>query len=240
MKDDPADPVRSCLVAYNAWASTYDAIDNPVIAQASVVLSRRANWFAGARVLELGCGTGRNAAWALGAGVRSYIGVDASPGMLAVARKRLEDPRVSWLEADLLRGGELATSGGAFEVALVCLVLEHFRDVGPIVSAAASALAPAGRLVVLEMHPRLHEMGVGANFRLGDREVRLDSFKHTAEEFLLAAQAAGLRNGSATDHVPSPEALDRSAKLARYAGIPVVLEVVAERPGGAVQSSRLG
>jgi SAM-dependent methyltransferase len=233
MGDDPAAPLRSCRAAYDAWASTYDVIDNPVIAQAAVVLSRRASWFAGARVLELGCGTGRNAAWALGAGARSFVGVDASPAMLALARKRLDDPRVSWIEADLLGGGALVASGGArFDVALICLVLEHFRDAGPVVSAAAAALAPGGHLVVLEMHPHLHELGVGANFRLGEREVRLDSFKHTAEELLLAAGAAGLRNGSAADHVPSPEALERSGKLARYAGVPVVLEVVAERALG--------
>lgn len=230
MRDDPTDPLRSCLAAYDAWASTYDAIDNPLVAQAAAALSRRASWFAGARVLELGCGTGRNAAWALGAGARSFVGVDASPGMLAVARERLTDPRASWLEADLVRGGALAAAGGArFEVALLCLVLEHVRDVGPVVSAAASALAPAGRLVVFELHPGLHDLGVGANFRLGDREVRLDSFRHTAGEILLAAEAAGLRGTPAIDHVPSPEALERSAKLARYAGRPVLLEVVAER-----------
>ncbi len=230
MKDEPADPLRSCLAAYDAWASTYDVIDNPLVAQAAVVLSRRASWFAGARVLELGCGTGRNAAWALGAGARSFVGVDGSPGMLAVARRRLAEPRVSWIEADLVRGGALAASGGArFEVALICLVLEHVRDPGPVVSAAASALAPAGRLVVIELHPGLHDLGVGANFRLGDREVRLDSFRHTAGEILLAAGAAGLEGGQAVDHAPSPEALERSAKLARYADRPVLLEVMAFR-----------
>jgi ubiquinone/menaquinone biosynthesis C-methylase UbiE len=233
MSDDAADPLRSCLAAYDAWASTYDTLDNPLIAQAAVALARHAAWFDGARVLELGCGTGRNAAWALAAGAQRFVGVDASPGMLAVARKRLADPRASWLEAELVRGASLATARGArFDVALICLVLEHVRDVGPVVAAAASALAPAGRLVVLELHPALHELGVGANFRLGDREVRLDSFRHTAEELVLAATAADLSRAEAADHVPSPEALARSAKLARYAGRPVLLELVAERALG--------
>ena len=117
-----SDDVRA---AYDAWAQTYDAIDNPMIAQAAAVLDARAAWFTGARVLELGCGTGRNAAACLSHGARGYTGVDASPGMLAIARSRYTDPRTRWIEADMCSGARTAARDAGFDLVLICLVLEH-------------------------------------------------------------------------------------------------------------------
>lgn len=219
------DSVRDCFAAYDQWAATYDTIDNPMVAQAVEVLTARAAWLDHARVLELGCGTGRNAALALAAGALAYVGVDGSAGMLAMARARAADPRVTFHHGDLVA----PVPGGPFDVVLVCLVLEHVRDVAPVVAAAASALAPSGRLVAIELHPGLHARGVGANFRVADSEVRLPSFAHGAAELIAAAQAAGLPAAVAIPHRPSPAALARSAKLGRFADLPVLLELSATR-----------
>ncbi len=227
---DSSDAARACVTAYDAWAQTYDQIDNPLIAQASVVLEERARWLSSARVLDLGCGTGRNAALGLAAGATHYVGVDASAGMLEVARGRVNDERASFVEGDLLEGARrLSERGDRFDVALVCLVLEHVEDVAPIIDAAAALLDPSGRLLVLELHPSLHARGVGANFRLGDREVRLPSFRHDEDELARAIAGAGLRLVTATSHAPSPLALARSPKLVRYVSQDVLLEVVAAR-----------
>ena len=99
----------------------------------------------------------------------------------------------------------------------------------PVLAAAAAQLAPGGRLVVIELHASLHDRGVGANFELGGREVRIASFWHEARDPLLEIDRLGLRTLYAVDHVPSPAALARSAKLARYAGSPVLLELVATK-----------
>jgi SAM-dependent methyltransferase len=207
------------LAAYDRWASTYDTIDNPLIAQSAAVLAARRGIFDGAAVLELGCGTARNGVLALAAGARRYVGVDGSPGMLARARERLDDPRARFVLGDLT-----TPVGEDFDVALICLVLEHVEGVAPVVAAAR-----ARRLLVLELHPDLHAGGVGANFRVGDEEVRLPSVRHDAAELEAAARAAGFREVSARSHLPSPEALARSPKLARYAGRPVLLELDATR-----------
>jgi len=227
------DPTRTaCLAAYDRWAASYDRLDNPLVAQATEALAGRAAWLAGARVLELGCGTGRHAPACLAAGAARYVGVDASPGMLAVARRRLADPRVTWVEADATA---VPAGLGPFDVVLICLVLEHFATVDGILAAAAAALAPDGRLLVLELHPGLHDAGVRAHFRAGDEEVRLPSYRHTAGELLAAAARAGLEDAAAIEHRPGPAALARSAKLARYRGRAVLLEVSATRalPRGA-------
>jgi ubiquinone/menaquinone biosynthesis C-methylase UbiE len=220
------DHAADCLAAYDAWAATYDVIDNPLVTQSAVLLDERAAWFAGARVLELGCGTGRNAAFARAAGARQYIGVDGSPGMLAVARQRFGDEAVRFIEADLISGAQQAGEGGRFDVVLICLVLEHVADITPVIAAAAALLAPRGRLVILELHADMHARGFGANFRVGDREVRLPSIRHEGDELAAAIRAAGLTVESLRDCRPTPPALARSAKLSRYGDRPVLIEIV--------------
>ncbi|HWE27102.1 MAG TPA: class I SAM-dependent methyltransferase, partial [Polyangia bacterium] len=74
---------------YDVWAATYDVVDNPLVAMATVALEAIAGVFAGARVLELGCGTARNAVVILAGGAREYVGVDASAEMLARGRARV-------------------------------------------------------------------------------------------------------------------------------------------------------
>jgi SAM-dependent methyltransferase len=225
-----ASHAQTCLAAYDLWAATYDRIDNPLVAQAGAVLAERARWFAGARVLELGCGTGRNAAFCLEAGAAGYVGIDGSAAMLAQARRRFEDSRVAWMEADLLAGAARAGRKGArFDVVLLCLVLEHLEDVEPVIAAGAATLARGGRLIMVELHPSLHDCGIGANFTVGELELRLPSFRHTAEELVQATGRAGLRPILWVDHLPTAPALARSAKLARYVKRPVLVEVVAAR-----------
>jgi SAM-dependent methyltransferase len=215
-----SDEVRA---GYDAWAPDYDALDNPLIAQATAVLEDHAALFETARVLELGCGTGRNLAFALLSGAREVVGVDGSPGMLAVAKKRL--PRARFVE------GPLTTPvGDGFDVALICLVLEHVEDVRPVIRAAADALAPGGHLLMMELHAALRAKQVGANFRVGDVEYRLPSFLHEGVELADACRAAGLREVEVRDHRPDPRALSRSPKLAaRYAGQLILVEVVATK-----------
>lgn len=211
--------------AYDAWAASYDEMDNPLIAHAGVALAAHAGAFAGARVIELGCGTGRNAAYAFAVGAMDYTGVDGSPGMLEVARRRVQ--RGSWVLGDLVDGTRRA--GGGFDVALVCLVLEHVKEVAPVLAAARGALREGGLMVVLELHPALHERGVGANFRATPdaEEVRLPSYRHDAEELGAALVGVGFEVVRVVEHAPSEAALARSAKLGRYAGQPVLLEIVA-------------
>jgi SAM-dependent methyltransferase len=215
-----SDEVRK---GYDAWAPGYDALDNPLIAQATVVLEDHEALFDGARVLELGCGTARNLAFALIAGAREVVGVDGSPGMLEVARKRL--PRARFVE------GPLTTPvGSTFDLALICLVLEHVEDVRPVIRAAAEALAPGGHLLMMELHAALRAQQVGANFRVGEVEYRLPSFLHEGAELADACRAAGLREVEVRDHRPDPRALARSPKLAaRYAGQLILVEVVASK-----------
>lgn len=101
-------------------------------------------------VADLGCGTGA-VALSLAPFVRRVIAVDESSAMLSAAKKRLHgignvDIRSGRLEALPLDDGEV-------DVALLFLVLHYVTDPARVISEAARALRPGGRLLVLDMMP---------------------------------------------------------------------------------------
>lgn len=211
------------LPGYDLWAKEYDAFANPMIALAEWALDHAPAGFAGARVLELGCGTGRNAARALREGAASYLGLDGSGGMLERARERTQDPRARFAQADLLRA-PLPFANGAFDLVLVTLVLEHFERVGGVLPEAARALAPGGRLRILEIHPRLAATGNGAHFWHEGTEHRLPSFGHDADELDRALAATPLRRSRVTEWSPSETLMKRLEKLRKHAGKAMLLD----------------
>jgi ubiquinone/menaquinone biosynthesis C-methylase UbiE len=102
----------------------------------------------GERALDLACGTGlvaRAVAPLVGAG-GTVIGVDALPGMLAVARS-LPDPggaTVEWVEAD---AGETGLPDGSFDLVICQQGLQFFPDRGAAAAEVRRVLAPGGRFV---------------------------------------------------------------------------------------------
>lgn len=229
---DPRIPVSlpETLRAYDTWAPAYDTFDNPLVAMTEHALDAAPLRLAGRHVVELGCGTGRNAARVLAAGAASYLGVDGSEGMLARARQgpAAADGRVRLLHADL--GGPLPLAPGSAQAVLVTLVLEHVPHLLPLFAEVQRLLAPGGTCRFVEIHPSLVEGGVQAHFRHEGAEYRLASFPHRAEEYTAALLAAGLEPASLCEWFATGEAERRCAKLSRYRGRPVVLDVQAVRP----------
>jgi SAM-dependent methyltransferase len=75
----------------------------------------------GARIADLGCGPGHVAAWLAGHGVTA-VGIDLSPGMIAVGRR--EYPAVEFREGDLL---ELPAADGEFAAAVAFYSIIHLE-----------------------------------------------------------------------------------------------------------------
>jgi ArsR family transcriptional regulator len=103
---------------------------------------------------DLGCGTGQ-VTEALAPFVRNVIGVDASPAMLKAAKKRLHDHANVDLRAGAIE--KLPIEDGALDAATMFLVLHHVADPARAVKDVARALAPGGRLVLVDMFPHDRE-----------------------------------------------------------------------------------
>ncbi|MEO3887775.1 class I SAM-dependent methyltransferase [Nonomuraea sp. B5E05] len=103
----------------------------------------------GRRILDAGCGSGPLFAELRDRGA-IVTGVDASAGMLEMARQRLgtdADLRV----ADL--AGPLPFANDAFDDVIASLVLHYLEDWGPTLAELRRVLKPGGRLLVSIDHP---------------------------------------------------------------------------------------
>ena len=103
---------------------------------------------------DLGTGTGGLAA-TLAPFVRRVIGVDRSDAMIEAAARRLDGmANVELRSGDL---EELPVADGELDVAVLSLVLHYVVSPADVLLDTRRALAPGGRLVVVEM--RAHDRG---------------------------------------------------------------------------------
>ena len=102
-------------------------------------------------VVELGCGTGINFLLVIapvGPGGR-LVGVDLSPKMLDVARRRVE--RAGWKNVELVQGDIASYSyPGGVNAVLSIGVLGYINDFDRVIKSAFQAIVPGGRIVVLD------------------------------------------------------------------------------------------
>ena len=101
-------------------------------------------------VLEVGCGTGKQLAFYRAHGCR-VTGIDLSPGMLQVARPRL-DGRGLVCRGDAAR---MPFPDGAFDLVLATLVLHEMdpADRLAVMEDMTRVLNPEGRIGIIDYHP---------------------------------------------------------------------------------------
>ncbi|GAA3833590.1 MULTISPECIES: class I SAM-dependent methyltransferase [Amycolatopsis] len=103
----------------------------------------------GRRILDAGCGAGPLTAALRDRGAE-VTGIDASAGMLALARRRLGED-VPLRLADL--NDPLPFADGAFDDVVASLVLHYLEDWKPALSELRRVLRPGGRLIASVDHP---------------------------------------------------------------------------------------
>ena len=119
---------RKTVAGFSETAENYALSMAPSLRTMAVAVVQRANLQVGERILDAGTGTGVGAAAALTSG-REVVGVDAAPGMLAVARR--EVPGARFVEADF---AHLPFPNGSFNVVISVHAL-HFA-VDPVATLA--------------------------------------------------------------------------------------------------------
>jgi malonyl-CoA O-methyltransferase len=191
MTHDPNKP--EIATAYNEWAETYDTVDNRTRDLAAAVLRQSDLNFAGRKVIEVGCGTGRNTEWLARpeAGSTNIVALDFSEEMLARAITRVRDARVRFIQHDVRATWPLANASA--DVVIVMLVLEHVEDLQPIFAEAARTLSAAGALFICELHPMRQLLGKQAQFtsaKTGEH-TRVPAFLHNVSDYVNAGSSSG-------------------------------------------------
>jgi SAM-dependent methyltransferase len=107
---------------------------------------------AGEAVADICCGQGVLVKPVLDAGARKFLGVDASPKLIAAAKARHgADPRVSLMTADACQPA--AWADGSYDAATCLMAVHDVPDIVGLFSNVAASLAPGGRAVMVFMHP---------------------------------------------------------------------------------------
>jgi ubiquinone/menaquinone biosynthesis C-methylase UbiE len=141
----------SIRVDYDLIAPYYDdrRRDHAADARLSAYLASRGLPSAGARVLDIGCGTGKQLAAdrCHFPGMR-LVGVDFSAGMLRVARER--DAAVAWIQGD---AQALPLASGSFDYATNQFSYPHIADKRAFAGEVFRVLRPGGRFVLTNIDP---------------------------------------------------------------------------------------
>jgi ArsR family transcriptional regulator len=102
------------------------------------------------RLLDIGTGTGRLLEL-LAPRVSAGLGIDASRAMLALARARLAKPGLTHCAVRLADMYRLPLADGGFDLVVLQMVLHYAEDPRGALAEAVRALAPGGRLVVVDL-----------------------------------------------------------------------------------------
>jgi ubiquinone/menaquinone biosynthesis C-methylase UbiE len=116
----------------------------------------------GLRVLDVGCGPGLYAGEFVARGARFVLGIDASAEMVRLASERVRGP-VEFRRHDLAEPLDWLDDG-AFDLAVMALVLHHVEDRRSALLEIARVLRPGGRLVVSTHHPTSDWLRQGGSY----------------------------------------------------------------------------
>jgi ubiquinone/menaquinone biosynthesis C-methylase UbiE len=188
--------------AYDQWAEQYDTNQNRTRDLEGLSLREHLAGKPLGRVLEIGCGTGKNTVW-LVQHAESVSSVDLSGEMLARAREKVTDPKVRFVQADINRDWHF-TEGERFDLVVFSLVLEHIEDLDAIFRKLHAVLDPGGRVYIGELHPFKQYAGTKARFETEEGTKVVTCFIHHVSEFTDAAKAHGFRISRVAEYFDEP------------------------------------
>ena len=197
----------SAVTAYRQKVADYDeqaggglfAVDEPVVAEC---LEGREPGVA----LDAACGTGRFAELLARRG-HQIIGVDSSPDMLALARRRVPDGDFRLAGLD-----KLPLPDDSVDVIVCALALVHVPRLEPVLTEFARVLRPGGDLVISDIHHELVTRGsvITARGPAGEALIAA-TFRHRLGDYLRPALSLGFQvrrceePGSDPSDEPLPE-----------------------------------
>jgi SAM-dependent methyltransferase len=222
--DPPFNAIRHLPTteAYDRWAEVYDSDGNFLQAMDDLELKTLFPRFLSSipspkpwRMVDLGCGTGRNTALLLGISETEIIALDASKGMLEVAKSRLSasasgsnvlelqdrgeaghrvQPNIHFGIFDMLASSAPPASVAPYTVDAIIstLVVEHI-PLPTFFTHVSQLLRPGGVLLLTNMHSHMGGISqAGFVDKVTGEKIRPTSYAHTVEDVLIQARKYGL------------------------------------------------
>ena len=145
-------------------------------------------------VLDLGCGHGHHLL-GLAPGIARGIGIDLSPGMIALARARLRNSRCTSKLTFAVDDAEVLSTVAdrSIDLAMCIGAFEHMLDKRAVLASVYRVLKPGGRFLCLTLHADyVWYRTIAPLLRYGTRHLSSDRLL-TRDEFSALLDAAGFR-----------------------------------------------
>ena len=180
--------MKNNIDKYNAWAHQYDNNINLTRDLDKIVTKESLSKIDFFKVLELGCGSGKNTEWLISKADR-LVGLDFSKNMLALARKKITSEKVTFINADINK--KWPVNNNSFDLATINLTLEHIEILDHIFNSLFMKLVEGGKCFICELHPKKQLAGSKAQFEENGTSIVLDVFQHSEQEYIQSAEKAG-------------------------------------------------
>ena len=176
--------------AYNSWAKTYDTVINKTRdLEAEAIRSVLGNSTFN-RILEIGCGTGKNTIWLAGRSTH-LSAIDFSGEMLQIAQQKITSGNVHFQQFDITKKWMF----NKVDLITCSLVLEHIKDISFIFQQAASILDANGKFYICELHPYRQLQGSRARFEKEGNVTELEYFIHHISDYFETSKQNGFACG---------------------------------------------
>ena len=173
---------------YNDWAYQYDNNINPTRDLDKTVTKESLSNIDFFKVLELGCGSGKNTEWLI-TKADKLVGLDFSKNMLDLARNKVKTDKATFINTDLNENWPV--NDNSFDLATINLTLEHIEILDHIFNSLFMKLTQGGKCFVCELHPKKQLAGSKARFEENGTEIALDVFYHSELEYIESSETAG-------------------------------------------------
>jgi len=216
-------PTVDVRTGYGEWVATYEETVQDTMDIALLDRLGEPDWRAVRRAVDLGCGTGRTGAWLRRHGVGAIDGVDLTPQMLDVARRRGAHDRL--LEADVTATGLL---GGTYDLLAASLIDEHLDDLGPLYREAWRLAANRADFVLVAFHPHfIMHTGMPTHFTREDGgQVAISTNVHLVSDHVDAALSAGWQLAELREAIVDDDWLAVKPKWEKFRNHPVSVAYV--------------
>ena len=218
---------------YTRWAPLYDDSPNPLLAREERYLLPLLGDVRKKKILDLACGTGRWLEKLAAHCPTSCAGIDCSPAMLDVGRRK------QLLAGKLALGACecLPFATGWFDLSICSFALGHFRNLETIAAEAARVSHAGGDLFITDLHPLAYKQGWKVGFR--DQQataIEIPVLAYGPSEIRAAFLSNGwelVRLDSLWMEQPEQVVFARAGRLDRFASasqVPAILALHFRRP----------
>jgi len=198
--------MKKIIDNYNAWAYQYDNNINPTRDLDKTVTKEFLSNIDFFKVLELGCGSGKNTEWLI-TKADKLVGLDFSKNMLNLARGKITSKKVTFINTNI--NEKWPISDDSFDLATINLTLEHIEKLDHVFNSLSMKLVQGGKCFVCELHPKKQLAGSKAQFEENGTEIVLDVFQHSEQDYIQSAEKAGFILLSKEDWYDNDEDIPR-------------------------------